>query len=57
MPVLNAPKQTVFLISLVLVVAAIMGTLVAIPFVTPYAFWLVVIGYLLLAAGTALKGL
>ncbi len=56
MPVLNAPKQIVFIISLVLVAAAVMGALVAIPFVSAYAFWIAVIGYVLLAAGVALKG-
>jgi hypothetical protein len=57
MPVLNAPKQIVFLVSLILVAAAVMGTLVAIPFVSAYAFWIAVLGYVLLAAGTALKGM
>ena len=57
MPVLNAPKQTVFIISLVLVAAAVMGMLVAIPFISAYAFWIAVAGYVLLAAGTALKGM
>lgn len=57
MPVLNAPRQIVFLISLILVAVAVMGTLVAIPFVSAHAFWIAVFGYVLLAAGTALKGL
>jgi heme/copper-type cytochrome/quinol oxidase subunit 1 len=57
MPVLNAPKQIVFIISLVLVALAVMGTLVAIPFVSAYAFWMAVLGYVLLAAGVALKGM
>jgi hypothetical protein len=56
MPVLNAPKQIVFIISLALVVAAVMGMLVSIPFVSTYAFWIAVLGYVLLALGTALKG-
>jgi hypothetical protein len=57
MPVLNAPKHIVFIISLVLVALAVMGTLVAIPFVSTNAFWIAVLGYVLLALGVALKGL
>jgi len=57
MPVLNAPKRIVFIISLALVTAAVMGTLVAIPFISTYAFWIAVAGYVLLAAGAALKGM
>jgi len=57
MPVLNAPKQIIFIVSLVLVAAAVMGTLVAIPFVSANAFWIAVVGYVLLALGVALKGL
>jgi len=54
---LSAPTQAVFLISLVLAVLAVIGVFVSIPFVTLYAFWLAIIGYIVLAAGCVAKGL
>jgi hypothetical protein len=53
---LNAPTQVVFIISLILAVLALIGYFVAIPFVTAYAFWLAIIGYIVLAAGCVMKG-
>lgn len=57
MPRLNAPTQIVFLISLVLVVLAVLAIFVSIPFVSAYAFWVAVIGYIVLAAGCIMKGM
>ncbi len=57
MPRLNAPTQIVFLISLVLAVLGVLAIFVSIPFVSAYAFWVVVAGYVLLAAGCVLKGM
>jgi hypothetical protein len=57
MPRLNAPTQIVFLISLALVLLAVIGFFVTIPFISMYAFWVVVAGYVLLAAGCVLKGM
>ena len=54
---LSAPTQAVFLTSLILAVLAVIGFFVSIPFITPYAFWLAVIGYIVLAAGCVAKGL
>jgi len=56
MPKLSAPTQLVFLISLVLAILAVIGVLVSIPFVSVYAFWIAIIGYIVLAAGCVLKG-
>jgi hypothetical protein len=53
---LSAPTQVVFIISLILAVLALIGYFVAIPFVTAYAFWLAIIGYVVLAAGCLMKG-
>ena len=53
---LSAPKKIVFWISVILVLIGLLGVLVAIPFVSDYALWFVLVGYLLLAAGTVLKG-
>lgn len=57
MPRLNAPTQIVFLISLVLAVLGILAIFISIPFVSGYAFWFVVAGYVVLAAGCVLKGM
>ncbi|HVX98968.1 MAG TPA: hypothetical protein VHA55_04165 [Pseudorhodoplanes sp.] len=57
MPSLNAPTQVVFLISLILVVLAVLAIFVSIPFVSGYAFWFAVVGYVVLAAGCILKGM
>lgn len=56
MPKLSAPTQLIFLISLVLAILAIVGLFVSIPFVSVYAFWLAIAGYVVLAAGCVLKG-
>ena len=42
MPNLGAPTQVAFLISLALVVLAIIGLFVNIPFISMYAFWVAV---------------
>lgn len=54
---LNAPKQIVWIICLILGVLGLLGELVSIPFISGIAFWLVVIGLALLLAATALKNL
>ena len=54
---LTPPKKIVFIISLILVIISIVAAhLVYIPFVTLYSFWFMLVGYILLAAGVALKG-
>lgn len=54
---LSAPTQAVFLISLILAVLAVIGVLTPIPYITPYAFWLAIVGYIVLAVGCLAKGL
>ena len=56
MPKLSAPTQMIFLISLALAILAVLGALVSIPFVSLYAFWIAIIGYIVLAAGCVMKG-
>jgi hypothetical protein len=56
MPKLNAPTQVMFLVSLVIVLLAIIGLFVNIPVISMYAFWIAVLGYVVLAAGCVLKG-
>ncbi len=54
---LNAPTTVVWWIAVVLGVLGFLGTLVAIPFVSGFAFWFVFVGWLLLALATVLKGM
>ena len=41
---LNAPKKITWFISLFLGVVAVVGYFVTIPYVTPYVFWLLLVG-------------
>jgi hypothetical protein len=52
---LNAPKQIIFIVALVIAVLAVLGALVAIPFVTTYAFWLLVLAFVILTGGVLMK--
>jgi hypothetical protein len=53
---LSAPTTIVFVISLILAVLAVLGTLVPIPVITPYAFWVAILAWLVLAIGNVMKG-
>ena len=53
---LSAPTKPIFLIAVVLAVLSVLGYFVTIPFVTAYAYWLIVIAFIVLAAGTMMKG-
>jgi hypothetical protein len=53
---LNAPKQIVFIIAVVLAVLALLGYFVAIPVISTYAFWILLIGFIVLAGGVMMKG-
>ena len=54
---LNAPKKITWLISLIVGVLGVVAYLVTIPVLSVYAFWIVVVGFVLLILGTFLKGL
>lgn len=55
---LSAPTQAIFIISLVIAVLAVIGVLVpTIPVISPYAFWVAIIAYIVLAVGCLAKGL
>jgi hypothetical protein len=54
---LNAPKQITWLIAVIIGAAGILSYLVTIPGLSPSAFWLVAVGFVLLALGTFMKGL
>jgi hypothetical protein len=47
----------VSILSLVLVVLAVVGVFVEIPFVSMYAFWIAVLAYVVLALGNILTAL
>jgi len=53
---LTPPTTNVFWISTALAVLGLLGSFVSIPFVSGYAFWFVVVGFVLLWLGNALKG-
>ena len=54
---LNAPSKMFFMISAVLVILGVLSTFIAIPFISAYAFWTVVVGYVVLAMATIMKGM
>lgn len=53
---LSPPTKLVFYISAVLALLGLIGTFVSIPFVSGFAFWFVLVAYILLFLGNALKG-
>ena len=54
---LSAPKQATFWIAVVLAILGLLGQLVTIPVLSGFAFWLLLVGFIVLAAGTAMKNL
>jgi hypothetical protein len=54
---LSAPTIPVFWISVVLVILALVGHFVVIPFVTLYQFWIAIAAYVVLFVGCVTKGL
>lgn len=53
---LNAPTQTLWIVSVVLGGLGILSELVSIPSVSPYSFWLLAIGFIVLLIATMTKG-
>ena len=54
---LSAPSQVFFVISLVLVVLALLGSFAVLPAIAGYSFWLAVAGWGVLALGCLMKGM
>ncbi len=52
---LHTPSAWTFWVSVVLVVLAIVSMFVDIPFVSKYAFWVAVLGYVVLVIGCTVK--
>lgn len=53
---LTPPSRGIWIVSLILGVLGILSRLVYIEAVTPYAFWLVAIGFILLVIGNVARG-
>ena len=54
---LSAPKNTTFYVAVALAVLGLLGSLIQIPVVTPLAFWLVLVGFVVLTAAVLLPDL
>lgn len=54
---LSAPMVITFWIAVIIAVLGIIAQLVTIPVLSGFAFWLVVIGFVILVLGNLLKGL
>ncbi|MBN1894707.1 hypothetical protein JW906_09435 [bacterium] len=54
---LSAPKQNTWWIALIVAVVGIVARFVAIPVLTTWSFWIVVIAFVLLLLSTFVKGL
>lgn len=48
---LSAPKQMTFIVAVVLAVVGLLASIVQLGFLTDLSFWLVLIGFIVLAAG------
>jgi len=53
---LSEPKVITFWIAVILAVLGVLASLVTIPVLSGFAFWLVVIGFVVLALGNLVKG-
>ena len=54
---LSPPKQVTFWVSVVIALIAVVASFVAIPFLSPYAFWIAILAFVLLALANLLEGL
>ncbi len=53
---LSPPTKNVFYLSVVLVAVGLVAQVVTIPFLSSVAFWIVLVGYLLLFLGNTMTG-
>jgi hypothetical protein len=54
---LSAPKQVTFWVAVVIGLIGLIAYIVPIPMVSPFAFWVVVLGFVILALANLLEGL
>lgn len=52
---LSAPKMVTFWIAVVLALLGLIGYLSTIAFLSTYAFWILLIGFIILGLGTLIK--
>jgi hypothetical protein len=52
---MHTPSEWTFWLSVVLVVLAIVATFVSVPYLSKYALWVAVIGYVILVIGCRVK--
>jgi len=48
---LSAPKQTTFIVAVVLAVVGLLATIIPLGFLTGLAIWVILLGFIALAAG------
>ena len=54
---ISAPKQITFWIAVIVALIGVLASLVTIPVLSPLAFWIVVLGFIILALGNLMEGL
>jgi hypothetical protein len=54
---LSEPKQITFIVAVVLAVIGLLATLITIPVLSGLAFWILLVGFIVLAVGNLIKGL
>ena len=54
---LSPPKEITFWVAVILAAIGVISTLTPIKGITPYAFWFVVAGFIVLMLGNMVKGL
>jgi len=54
---LSAPRRETFLVSAIIAILVVLGQIVQLPFFTSYALGLLLIAYLILAAGALIDNL
>ncbi len=53
---LSAPKKVTFWVAVVVAVVGVIASLVTVPVLSGFAFWLVVIAFIILLLGNLVKG-
>jgi len=53
---LTPPKNLVFIISLILVIISLVAHAINIPILSDIHYWIMLVGYVLLGLGVAIKG-
>lgn len=54
---LSPPKQVTFWIAVIVALVGLVAGIVSIPGISPFALWIVVLGFVILALGNLLEGL